>query len=249
MSNNSETERVAELEMHELLRTTDFDRYCNLKPSAVLSLFQDAATRQAELMGIGFDKMQSSGVIWAVIRTAYEVVKQPEIYAEVIVRTWPHDPSKFSFLRDYQIKSLDGELLVKGTSEWVLMSAKDRTFVPLFDVYDGSLDFLEERNYEKKPRKLRNFDESGAEPYTLVPSYSSVDLNGHVNNSVYADFLIDAIDPSRAHVVQSFQIDFRREVREGEQLHIYTQAEENGVCAKGVDAEGTIMFAARIEAF
>ena len=249
MDTKTSGESVVELEIREPLRTTDFDRYRNLKPSAVLELFQEAATRQAERMGIGFSTMRDKGALWAVIRTAYEVIEQPGLYEEVLVRTWPHDPSKFSFLRDYQIKSNAGKLLVKGTSEWVLMSVEDRSFIPLFDVYDGTRDFIDERNYEKKPRKLRNFDEGDQEPYTLVPSYSSVDLNGHVNNSVYADYLVDAIDPSKAHSVKSFQIDFRQEVLEGEPLHIYTQQIDGSMQAKGVNDSGNIMFAARIEVF
>ncbi len=247
MSSDTPEETVVELEIKEHLRTTDFDRYRRLKPSAVLQLFQDVATHQAEKMGIGFAKMMEKGVLWAVIRTSYEVIEQPHLYEEVRVRTWPHDPSKFSFLRDYQIKNSAGELLIKGTSEWVLMGFEDRSFVPLFDVYDGTRNFIDERNYEKKPRKLRNFDEAGIEPYTLVPSYSSVDLNGHVNNSVYADFLIDAIDPGEAHSVKAFQMDFRQEVLEGVPLNIFTHKTEDGIEAKGLDAEGNVMFAARIE--
>ena len=247
MKNQIADENIVELEMSVPLRTTDFDCYGKIKPSAVLQLFQDVATLQAEKMGIGLNNMATQGVLWAVIRTAYEVIEQPKPYDRVSVRTWPHDPSKFSFLRDYQIKNSAGKLLVKGTSEWVLMSVDDRSFVPLFSVYEGTRDFIDERNYEKKPRKLKNFDTDGIEPLTLVPRYCTLDINGHVNNSVYADFLVDAIDPGRGYEVRSFQIDFRREVRKDETLNIYTQAIENGVQAKGIDNQGNIMFAARIE--
>ena len=235
---------IVELTTSIPLRTTDFDRYKNIKPSAILQLFQEAATRQAEAMGIGFEDMRGEGVLWAVIRTAYDIIEQPEIFDDVQVRTWPHDPSKFSFLRDYQILSKDGELMVKGTSEWVLMSSEDRSFVPLFSVYDGTRDFIDERNYEKKPRKLRDFDASGATAYTLTPPYSSVDLNGHVNNSMYADYIADALSPDAGFCPRSFQIDYRREMLEGKPAHIYTAATEDGMQAKGVDDEGNIMFAA-----
>ncbi len=236
-----------DFEMTTPLRTTDFDRYRKLKPSAVLQLFQEAATRQAERMGIGVADMAKHEVLWAVIRTSYDVIKQPQLYDVVRVRTWPHDVTKFSFLRDYQIRNLDGELIIKGTSEWVLMSAQDRSFVSILDVYTGTLDFVEERNYDSKPRKLRNFDHEGLTPHTLYPSYSTVDLNGHVNNSMYADFLIDAVDPGKGYSVRSFQIDYRREVRENEELQIYLGELEHGIQAKGLDSDGNVMFAARIE--
>ena len=238
---------VADYEMCIPLRTTDFDRFTELKPSAVLQLFQEAATRQAEEMGIGFGKMFDKGVLWAVIRTRYDVLEQPRLYDEILVRTWPHDPSKFSFLRDYTIKDSNGNLLVKGTSEWVLMSREDRSFVSLLSVYNDNPVYLEDRNYSKKPRKLRNFDHEGLEPCVICPPYSTVDLNGHVNNANYADLLLDAISPHEGHSVKSFQIDYRREVHEGEPLQIYTCKTEDGLEAKGLDAEGNVMFAAHIE--
>ena len=238
---------VADLEMSVPLRTTDFDRFTELKPSAVLQLFQEAATRQAEEMGIGFGSMYDKGVLWVVIRTRYEVLKQPHLYDEVLVRTWPHDPSKFSFLRDYTIKDSSGNLLVKGTSEWVLMSREDRSFVSLLSVYNDNPVYIEQRNFDKKPRKLRNFDHEGAEPFLVCPPYSTVDLNGHVNNANYADLVVDAINPKKGHTVKTFQIDYRREVREGEPLRIFTHQIESGIEAKGLDEEGNVMFAACIE--
>ncbi len=48
-----DTELTVDLKVTVPLRVTDFDRYGRLKPSAVLSLFQEAATVQAGVMDIG----------------------------------------------------------------------------------------------------------------------------------------------------------------------------------------------------
>lgn len=36
------------------LRNSDFDFYGKIKPSSVLDIFQEAATRHAEILGVGF---------------------------------------------------------------------------------------------------------------------------------------------------------------------------------------------------
>lgn len=90
------------------------------------------------------------------------------------------------------MSSLDGEVLVRGTSEWVLMSPETRQFVSLAGVYEPPENLIEERNFEKKQRKIRDFDTSDAVPYVVVPPYTAADINGHVNNSVYADYPFDA---------------------------------------------------------
>lgn len=241
-----DTEPTADFQTTVPLRVTDFDRFGRIKPSSVLSLFQEAAVMHATIDGIGHDAMEEHGVFWAVIRTYYEVVAQPRLYTSVLVRTWPHTPSRFSFLRDYTISSLDGELLVKGISEWVFMSLVERSFVPLSDVYQPPEDLLEERNFERKPRKIKDFDISGLEPFVIVPPFTSADINGHVNNTVYADYPFDALDPDTALDIESFQIDFRHEVRPDEPLRIYTDESEAGsVMTMGVNADGEVSFTTR----
>lgn len=240
-----DTELIVDLKVTVPLRVTDFDRYGRIKPSAVLELFQEAATAQAGVMDIDHAAMEHRGVFWAVIRTYYEVIRQPELYTSVQVRTWPHSPSRFSFQRDYIISSLYDEVLVRGTSEWVLMSLETRQFVSLADVYEPPENLLDERNFERKPRKIRDFETDDAAPYVIVPPYTSADINGHVNNSVYADYPFDAINPGEEHNVKSFQIDFRHEVRTGQPLFIYTARDEGVILTKGVDEQGEVAFSAR----
>lgn len=240
-----DTELTVDLKVTVPLRVTDFDRYGRLKPSAALSLFQEAATAQAGLMNIGHDDMEALGVFWAVIRTYYEVVKQPELYTSAQVRTWPHTPSRFSFQRDYVMTSLDDEVLLRGTSEWVLMSIESRQFVNITDVYTPPENLIDERNFERKPRKIADFELSGSEPYLVVPQYSAVDVNGHVNNSFYADYPFDAVSPDGSYALESFQIDFRHEVRQGEELAIHTATQGDEFLAKGINASGEAAFLTR----
>lgn len=241
-----DTEPTADFQTTVPLRVTDFDRFGRIKPSSVLSLFQEAAVLHATADGIGHDAMEEHGVFWAVVRTYYEVERQPQLYTSVLVRTWPHTPSRFSFLRDYTICTLDGELLVKGISEWVFMNLTERCFVPLSDVYEPPENLLDERNFAKKPRKIKDFDTDEIEPFIIVPPFTSADINGHVNNTVYADYPFDALNPDEALDIESFQIDFRHEVRPSEPLEIYTtENEEGAIVTMGVNADGEVSFTTR----
>lgn len=228
------------------LRTNDYDRYGRLKPEAVLDVFQDIAAMQASTIGIGMEDVNAKGAMWAVVRMSYEVVRNPGEHAEVVARTWPHTLSRFSFLRDYSMRDMEGNLLIRSTSEWVMMDLETRGFVSVRDYYDGPTNFDPLRMYERKPRKLHDFDASGLEPYTVVPRYSDVDENGHVNNSHYAAFVLDAIDPTSAGSIRSFQIDFRHEALEGQPLRVFTKEDEGAIDAKGLNENDEIAFAARI---
>lgn len=242
-----DTEPIVDFSATVPLRVTDFDCFGQLKPSAALALFQEAATQQADLMGIGHADMERLGVFWAVIRTYYEVIAPPRLYTSVQVRTWPHSPSRFSFLRDYTMMTMEGEELLRGTSEWVLMDPETRSFVTLADVYQAPDNLIDEKNFERKPRKLKDFDAMGIEPVLITPPFCAADINGHVNNSVYADYPFDALEPKASRQIRSFQIDFRHEVHVGETLAIYNLLDAGALQSKGVNESGEIAFATRTE--
>lgn len=232
-----------ELTKNYQLRTADFDRYGRIQPSSVLDVFQDVASLQATDMGIGPLHVAADGYFWVVVRTKYEVVQPPALHQDVRARTWLYSPTKLGFQRDYQIFDLDGNVLVKGNSEWVLMSRETRTFVPLTQYYKGPTNFSEDRAFPTKTRKVRNFDETGLRPYVAVPTFSDADVNGHVNNTHYATFAVDAFEPTEQQAIKTFQIDWRHEVLAGQPLKIYTSPKDDGLLAKGINAEGETAFA------
>lgn len=229
------------------LRWMDFDRYGRMQPSAMLDLFQDVATLQAEDMGIGRGYMCEKGVFWAVVRTKLEVVSDPQKYQVVTVRTWPHTPTRFSFMRDFSIRGETGAELVRATSEWVLMDVQTRKFASVRDYYDGSEDFDEARAFESKPRKIAPFGEGNRPIHTVVPSYSDLDVNGHVNNARYANYVIDALNPGPEGAIKTLQLDYRHEVMPGVPLTMHTLVEEGRVLSKGVNERGETAFACAIE--
>lgn len=229
------------------LRWMDFDRYGRIQPFAVLDIFQDLATVQAEDMGIGRDDMMAKGVFWAVVRSKFEIVKPPSHYQVVTARTWPHTPTRFSFLRDFSMRDESGDLLVKATTEWVLMDIETRKFGSVKDYYDGPEDFDEARSFEKKPRKIADFEEGNRPVCTVVPSYSDIDANGHVNNARYASYVVDALDPGAEGSIKTFQLDYRHEVLPGVPLTVHTLVEDGRVLSKGVNPDGQIAFACAID--
>lgn len=234
-----------------VMRTRDFDRARRIKPSAILDLFQEIAQVQADSMGIGSDDLAPQGVFWAVVRQKFEVVSQPRMGEPIWARTWPYTSSRFAFQRDYQLRDDAGNLLVKATSEWVLMNREKRAFEPLTGHFDESIKFCEERNFPKKARKIRDFDTEGLEAFRVVPGESTVDLNGHVNNACYADFVTDALAklmPGRLDTaVKTYQFDYRHEVLAGEPLYLYAIEPQPGdIRVKGENEDGEVAFAAEI---
>lgn len=74
-----------------------------------------------------------------------------------------------------------------------------------------------------------------------------MDTNDHVNNTKYANYVLDAINPSKSDELEIFQIDYRKEVLQGTQLKIYHIKEENLITAKGQNQNGDTMFICKLK--
>ena len=224
-----------------------FDRYGRMQPAAMLEIFQDLAIAHAEELGIGRSAMLEKNVVWVVIRTKLEVLREPKYNTIVRARTWPHSLSKFSFIRDFTIRDEQGELLVKATQEWVLMNFETRRFSSAKDAYHGPHDFDEARAFEQKPRKISDFEIEGEPAFVVTPAYTDIDVNGHVNNAVYPNFVMNALNPGPEGSLRTFQIDYRHEVLPDVPLSLYVHREGESVRVKAINPEGTVLFASALE--
>lgn len=226
------------------LITSNFDQNKRLLPSAILDLFQVVAAEHSNLLGCGIDDLYGKNILWALLRTKYEVYCQPKMFQRVVLKTWPLSPSRVSFQREYIMEDSLGNVLIKGTSEWVVINASTRKIVSAMGIYPEGMEHLKDKNFENKLSKVPDFLEEN-EGYLVIPGYSQLDMNGHVNNTKYANYAIDAINPEREQII-GFQIDYRHEVQLNERISVFTKTIDKNILVKGCDCDGNIKFACLI---
>ena len=227
------------------LRASDFDCNRMIKPSAVLDLFQEAAGSHAKQLGVGFEDILKRGLLWVITKEKFEVLKSPEMHSEVVVHTWPLSPSRITFEREYLIESTDGQPLVKGTSEWVIVSAEKRRIVPVKDLYPLET-YVEDRLFEEKFAKVADFEAADYEGYAK-PAFCDLDMNCHVNNIKYADFVLNSLD-LKDREIAFFQLDFNKEVKKGDEIKLCFCERGQEILVKGLNPAGDKMFCAQIKA-
>ena len=108
------------------LRISDFDCFDKIKPSVILDFFQDVAGEHADILSVGFNDLIKKDLIWVLVRTKYEVIKEPNLYSKIKIKTWPHPKGRIDFDRDYLILDENNNILIKGTSKWVIVNYKTR---------------------------------------------------------------------------------------------------------------------------
>jgi len=226
------------------LRTSDFDLNKNIKPSAVLDVFQEIASVHAIELGVGFDDLIENQLLWVLVRVKFEIVKAPEIHSKIIAKTWPLPAGRVSLQREYLIEDEEGNPLIKGTSEWVTMHLQTRKLVQNGVVYPLE-EFCEDKNFPEKTRRVSDFEANG-EGIEIKPSFCDIDENKHVNNIKYADFVLNAYSPHENEKISLFQIDFHKEIKMGDSISVFLKNEEGALLAKGEREGGEKMFSCAV---
>ncbi len=233
------------LDVNYYLRTSDFDMKSRIHPSAVLDLFQDVAGCHAIKLGCGFEDIIKKNLLWMVTRVKFSLIKTPPKNAYVKVSTWPLEPNRLLFQREYCVSNDEGELLIKGSSEWAVVDCEKRKLAPSAGVYP-EMEFLTDKNYDGRLPRLHDFEQTG-EGVDIVPTFSDIDCNGHVNNIKYALYVVNVVSPHEDAVITDFQIDYHKEIQPGERITLYHKRECNTVFAKGVNRSGDNMFLCKFE--
>lgn len=225
------------------LRTSDFDCRGQIKPSAVLDLFQEVAGAHAMELGVGFDDLLKKELLWIIVKLKFRVENEIQEHQKVIVKTWPLPAGRVTLQREYLIEDESGKILVKGTSEWVTVHSKNRRIVPPSNIYSLE-EYCEDKMFEGKLVKVSDFTEDKP-ALEVVSQFCDLDRNGHVNNIRYADYVLNALCPKEQKIRQ-FQIDFHREIMSGMKVSVFLDENENGLLAKGLNEGGEKMFSCSV---
>ncbi len=172
------------------LRNKDVNMYRRLRLSRLMEMLQEASIAHTEQLGAGREKTLDRGLLWVVVQQAVEITEMPEYDARITVQSWPGKTMHVLFPRYYRILSDSGEVLINGSSLWMLVDENSRKMV--FPDRCGIDIPGEVTGYETAlPKALGRRDTDHTLPFQVPFSYC--DLNGHMNNTRYFDLAEDTI--------------------------------------------------------
>ena len=227
-------------------RDADGNGFC--KASALLGHIQEAATQAAEHGGFG-RTLTSEGyrAFWMLTRVWFRLRRPLRWEEPLTIRTWHRGSRGASMYRDYDL-FVRGEPVGECVSAWVLASLEDRQLIRMSSIPELAGTGGGALCKDRKLSRLRL-------PPEMVLSdrrklrYSDTDLNGHVNNTRYADFACDAVDMERLEqdrFLAEMQIGYLAECRPGEELRLLTGRDGDVRFVQGMDESGKSRFEASL---
>ena len=199
--------------------TLHSDCFGRCKPSALLRFAQDAAGEHCVLLGTDWDSMAKHRYFWAVIRQRMEITRLPKDGETVTVKTWPMPTTRVAYPRATEGFDAQGNSLFRIISLWVIMDMDTRAMVlpgkSGIDVPGTSFG-----TELKAPGGLPAFE--GSEDRHRTVTYSDLDVNGHMNNTRYLDWICDLLPASfhKDHPMKAVSICYMSEALEGQTLRL-----------------------------
>lgn len=213
------------------------DRFARMRPSALLSQVQEVAGAHAAILGVGDDFLNPKGLAWVVARHNIEIRKMPAFNQEVTFKTWPGKTTRVAYPRYCVGLDQQGEVLFRSATVWLLLDLKQRTMVlPGKGGFTFTGEDLEDQL--SLPGSLPARDLANVTHRTV--RYSQLDVNDHMNNAKYFDWMEDLLPTSfhQDHALRSVQINYATEAREGQQIQLSWQLDENGTLQMDARREG-----------
>ena len=218
------------LENSYAVRSYETDFRQRIRPSAILGLFQEIAGDHSQAMGLGFQKLGEAGRFWVLSKIYVSVRRRPVSGETVRVATWPHAPNKAIYERSFSISDQAGNRLLGAESRWCILEKSGR-IVPCSRVEQPIVDFCEDRCLDDVDWQIAPVEKRGVPQFALTIANSEYDLNRHVNNIKYADYIFNCFTVRELEELQlrSFQLHYIKQSFEGDRLEFFREEKSPGI--------------------
>ena len=183
--------------------------------------FQQAACIDAHTLSFGLEELFPKGLGWVITKLQMEFLKPLNLEDTFVVKTWHTLSDRLQSRREF-IFSVNGEVIARGTSFWVMIDLNERKMVRTPQA------FLDSNATNPKPLdiELSPFKRPQIEGVELLNSnlvkvrLEDLDTNGHANNTHFSAWCLGALPESEVQnlAIKDFIINFKAEALRDDEI-------------------------------
>jgi acyl-ACP thioesterase len=201
------------------IRSYETDSQGRLSVLSLCNFLQETAGKHAQHLGVSVQQMLAENYTWVLSRLILKMNSYPEWGEPIAVFTWPSGIQTLFALRDFDIRDRSNRSLGACITAWLVIDVNTRRPVRVESFID-----------KLKPVKLPHVI---LDPLSKLPKlqthdatcrfdirYRDLDLNQHVNNVSYIEWIVESIPPEvrkRARLSR-LEINFLGEAFSGEHV-------------------------------
>lgn len=195
-------------------------------------LFMDMASVHSDHLGNGVSTLWKKNQYWVTTKTLIKIFRRPAMADRVVLSTWPEALKGRTGLkgnRQYEIRSQEGELLLAGKTEWIILDKNSDSYLDVRTVYPEDFDFCRDIVCPQSFFKIK--DDFETEPFASYKVQNlDTDFVGHMNNVAYIRAFANCFSAKewRRMDIKELEIHFRRPCFEGDVLDFSSRPGTDG---------------------
>lgn len=195
---------------------------------SVCNYLQEAASLDAGRMGFSKSDFESEGrdISWVLTRLLVRMERYPAWGDAARVLTWPRGGRRIAAWRDFELLDASGARIGAASSEWMLIDLATRKPVAVPESVFAASDAADGSALGESPFAKFRYPETvpaeGSRPLSLRSRNADIDLNGHVNNVHYIEWMLEPCPCARP---REMEIVFRSETFAGDEILVETVRE------------------------
>lgn len=214
----------------------------------LLNLLQDTAWIHATHLGHGYEAMINEGTAWVLTRQKLVMNDWPHWGDDIELKTWIRPITSLLAIRDFEIYHNDKKI-GECTTQWLILDLKTRKPAEKTPgITRDEFRFDAPVIVDASKIQLKN-------DLTMLAEFqvrnSDLDLNGHVNNTEYAQWILDSVSEKKHQQfkLDEYEVNFIAETKAGDSIAILSgEIAPDKIQFQGIrNSDNKIMFAATMK--
>jgi acyl-ACP thioesterase len=198
------------------VRSYETDPNGRLQAPILCRYLQEAATIHAAQLGVSVGALVADGVAWVLTRLRLTMDRWPGAEDEIVIRTWPEASNRLITERRFEIRDVADEVLGSALTLWLVMDLEKRRPIRLPSTV---VEALSRHDLAGRPTRLPEIETAGSLDHeaSFTVRRSDLDLAGHVNNTSYVEWALEAVPDAlwACHELARLDISYLTECRRG----------------------------------
>ena len=162
-------------------------------PTTILALLEETAADHCYSIKHGLYDLIKQNIGWVLVSGIMKMERYPEYKENIIIRTWLSRYSTVKGIRENIIFDEQGHIIGSAKSLWVFFDIKRRRPVQIFADIKEKWSFCNEESIKHDISKMIKAIDSASYIEEFKVNRYDVDMNQHVSNIRYLQWVIDTI--------------------------------------------------------
>ena len=204
------------------LRLEDADSNYFVTNKAILELMENTSDEASAQLGDDIMSLNAQGLSWVIVEWNFEILERPKYRDEITVHTWLREVTSRYVWRDFEVFCGDRKIAI-ASSKWMLIKLDSKALVELDEQRMAKYQVDNKSAFSHMEQSRLELDETYQNITPIHMRKADFDLNNHVHNSTYLDYMqeVGFMEPRKIRMI------FHREITQQDKVSVKSNIIDN----------------------